>query len=102
MSQPHQYDGVESIMESLPDEIESALVDWKKKVIERKSLSATLYLKFKEQDRDRSATEIKALVESHPDWKRISEEEAIAEGKHSGLYEKLMTLKKITSQRTAY
>ncbi len=102
MSQPHPYDGIESIMESLPDAIETALVDWKKAVIERKSLSAILYLKFKEQDRARTATEIRALVESSPEWKAASLKEAVAEGHHSGLYEKLMTLKKIESKRAAF
>lgn len=89
-------------MEKLPEQIEEALVSYKRAVIERKSISASLYLRFKREDESRNSTEIKALVESHPDWIEASLKEAIAEGHHIGLYEKLMTLKKISNQRTAY
>jgi hypothetical protein len=93
---------IEKSLEELPDQIASALEWWRKATLDREKCEALLYLREKGLDKERSATEIKALV--HSDDLRYSRvlDEIKAEAEYNRLYESLMAAKKRADLRTAF
>lgn len=106
MSHPqpgHTYDeGIEHILEAFPDKVADALIEWRQSSLMREKEEALLYLNFKGQDTERSATEIKAMVNSSEGRYQAVLRELRAEGEYNRLYEKLLGAKKIASLRTAF
>lgn len=97
----NNYD-IESSLENLPDQIASFLEIWRTKTLDRETTEALLYLKFKGEDKERSATEIKALVHSDKGRYKVVLDELKAEAQYTRLLEKLLSAKKLASLRTAY
>ena len=92
----------EEALESLPDLVADALEDWRRATLMREKEEALLYLRFKGEDNERSATEIKALVHSSDSRYLACLDELKAESKYERLYERLMSKKKIADLRTAF
>jgi hypothetical protein len=93
---------LEHQLEVLPDLIADELIKWRTATLEREKMEALLYLRFKGEDKDRSATEIKALIHSNNDRYNFVLEEVKAEANYDRLYERLMGVKKLADLRTAY
>ena len=92
----------EAILLNFPDLVADALIKWREATLAREKTEALLYLSFKGQDTDRSATEIKAMINSSESRFKDVLTEIQAEGEYNRLYEKLLGAKKIASLRTAY
>lgn len=92
----------QEILDTYPDLVADAQMDWEKKTLEREKEEALLYLNYKGQDKERTATEIKALVNS--DKKRFDAvlAEIESKGNYTRLYETLLSAKKNASQRVAF
>lgn len=93
---------LESDLEQLPDLIAKALLDWRLMTLEREKCEALLYLKFKGEDQERSATEIRELVRSNEDRYKKVLSELKAEANYVRLYERLLASKKLCDLRTAF
>lgn len=93
---------LESDLETLPDIVADTLIHWRKQSLIREKFEALAYLKFKGEDKDRTATEIKALVNSDEDRYQAMLNEIVAEGEYTRVYEKLLSAKKLAGLRTAY
>lgn len=93
---------LEAQLESLPDEVASALEDWRRMSLEREKIEAMLYLRFKAEDRDRTTDEVKSLVKSSPERFGVCLQEIKAEAHYERLYERLMSAKKRADMRTAF
>lgn len=106
MSHPipgHHYDDdLEHALESLPDQIAAALHEWRLATLNRQKVEALLYAKFKGEDKERLATEIKHLI--HADGGRYEAvlEEVKAESNYTRLLEKHLSNKKRIGYRTAF
>ena len=102
-----QYDSVrnqdiEKQMEELPDLVASALERWRTTTLDREKCEALVYLKSKYEDKERSATEIKALVNSDEARYSCVLAELKAEAEYIRLLERLQSAKKVASLRTAF
>ena len=97
-----QNSQLEEALERGPDEVADALELWRTATLNREKTEAILYLRFKGEDKERSATEIKALV--HSDSLRYSDvlREIKAESGYERLYERLLANKKRADLRTAF
>lgn len=93
---------LETELESLPEEVATALVNWRTATLNREKIEALAYLRFKGEDKERSATEIRALVHADSDRYQAVLDELIAEGKYTKLYENLMSAKRLANLRTAF
>jgi hypothetical protein len=95
-------DEIEKALETLPDKVADMLIKWRTATLDRERIEALLYLKFKVCDGTRTATEIKAMVNSNGERYKANLDEAVAEAEYTRLYERLLSLKKNASLRTAY
>jgi hypothetical protein len=70
--------------------------------LEREKVEALLYVEFKGSEEKRTATDLKALIQS--DGKRYAAvlDEIKAEATYTRVYEKLMCVKKQAALRTAF
>lgn len=93
---------VEEALDKLPDEVATALSKWRIATLARETKEALLYCKYKGEDKERSATEIKALININQDRYNYVMEEIKAEAIYKQLEERLMAMKKRASLRTAY
>lgn len=86
----------------LPEEVAQAKFQWRKATADKKKLYAEMFLKFKAEDKEQSATEIKERIHGTQAWYDAEMVEATFEKIFDAKYESLMLLKKEMSQRTAY
>ena len=93
---------IEHDLESLPDKVADLLLLWRKASLEREKAEALLYLKFKGEDKELTATEIRAMVHSDDGRYIAMMEEIKAESLYTRYYEKLLSAKKLSSLRTAF
>lgn len=89
-------------LERLPDLVAKALETWRRLTLDRERTEALLYIEFKGQDKERSATEIKALINAAPLRYAACLEELKAEAEHTRVLEKLLCVKKEASFRTNF
>lgn len=92
---------IESDLETLPDEVATALFNWRVATLDREKAEALLYARFKAED-DRTAVEVKSLINASPERYEAVLKEITAESDHTRLLERLLAAKKLASLRTAY
>jgi len=97
-----QGENIEAVLESMPDVVASALQDWRIATLDREKVEALLYAATKAQDSDKSAAEIKAIINANPDRYQAVLNEIKAESQYVRLYERLLSAKKRASLRTAF
>ena len=106
MSDPrpgHHYDdSLEEQLEQLPDKIGELKLIWRSKTLEREKTDAILHAQFKGENPERTASDIKALINASKSHYDAVMEEIIAEAKYEQICEKHMANKKLASLRTAY
>lgn len=95
-------DDIEKDLEELPVKVSEALLSWRKASLEREKVQALLYLQFKMSPNKQTENEIKARVESSDERYGIALKEAEAEANYNYLYERLLSVKKISGLRTAF
>ncbi len=93
---------LESQLDSLPDEVASALEAWRTATLDRERKEALLYAQFKGEDKERSATEIKAMVHADDGRYKTVLAEIASEANYIRIYERLLSVKKRASLRTAF
>jgi len=99
----HSNNGdLENSLESLPEEVASALVAWRTASLEREKFEALIYLREKGQDQKKTAEEIKAIVRADESRYAYVLAEIKSEGRYNFLYEKLMSVKRLAGLRTAF
>lgn len=93
---------IEQSLDTLPDQVASALERWRISTLDREKCEALLYAQFKGEGKDRTATEIRSLI--HADERRYNAvlDEIKMEASYNRLYETLMACKKKADLRTAY
>lgn len=93
---------LENALEILPEQVSRALLNWRKATLDREKLEGLLYIRLKAENADRTATELKALINS--DQGRY--EAVLAEISFESVFklkeESLMAKKKEASLRTAF
>ncbi len=92
---------LEEELDKYPDLCAIALEKWRIATLDREKWEALLYARFKGEDKERTTTEIRALI--HSDEERYTRvlSEIKAEAEYTRFYEKLMGLKKIAQLRVA-
>lgn len=93
---------LEDSLSQLPDKVADALQKWRIATLEREKCEALLYMGFKGGQVDRTATEIKALINGSGERYSCVLDEIKAESEYVRLNEKLMAIKKEMSMRTAF
>lgn len=93
---------VEQGLNELPDQVAAALEAWKTKTLECEKCEALLYLEFRAINDGKTATDIKAMVNASEIRFQAVLSELQSEAAYTRLYEKLMSVKKLASLRTAY
>lgn len=103
MTSPGNLD-LEAALETLPDEVAKAQEQWHIFSLDREKMEALLYARFKGEDKDRSATdtEIKAMVHADGDRYQAVLAEIKAEANYIRVYERLLSVKKRASLRSAF
>lgn len=94
--------GVENDLETLPDEVATALLAWRRSTLEREKTEALIYLRLKGENPDRTVGELKALVDSHDVRYSVRLKEAEEESGYQRLYERLLAAKRLANLRTAF
>lgn len=79
-----------------------ALEKWRTGTLDREKTEALLYIQYKGEDKDRTATEIKALINSNMDRYQAVLSELKCEAMYERLYERLLSQKKLCDLRTAF
>ena len=92
---------LENDLETLPDEVATALQLWRISTLDRERTEAILHARFKAEE-ERTATEVKALINASPERYQAVLNEIKAESEYTRLYERLMGAKKLASLRTAF
>jgi len=95
-------DDLEKSLSELPDKVADNLLKWRKATLEREKEEALLYIGFKGIDTKRTATEIKALINSSDSRYQSVMKEIMAEAEYNRLNEKLLAAKKSATLRTAF
>lgn len=85
-----------------PDLVAKALLDWRKATLDRERVEATLYGRFKAEDSERSATEIKYLIHNSQERYQAVLMEISCESVYNAKNETLLAAKKLASLRTAF
>ena len=98
----HHNAGIEQSLDELPEQVADALQAWRLASLEREKLEALLYLKFKAGEGKRTSDEIKAMVRSDGERYAASLTELKAEVQYQRLYERLLSVKRLASLRTAF
>lgn len=93
---------IEKDLNELPDLVSDTLQIWRIATLDREKTEALLYVKIRGEDDKRTATEIKALIQSDEKRYQMVLEEIKAECEYTRLYEKLMSTKRISGLRTAF
>lgn len=93
---------LEVIFETYPELVAEAKEQWQKATLDREIVESALYMKFKHLDLDRSATELKHLVNADPLRRDAVLVENSFERQYNAKYETLLCAKKDASLRTAY
>jgi len=105
MSHPipaHHYDeNLEMALENLPDLIADSLEKWRTATLDREKTEALLHARFKGEDPDRKANDIKCLINTSDERYQACLKEIKAEAEYQRRYEKLMGIKRLVSLRTA-
>ncbi len=97
-----QNSGLEEDLDKLPDLVANALEAWRKASLEREKIEALAYLRFKSGDTKRTSDEIKALVRKDGERYAACLVEIQAEVNYQRLLERLYSVKKLASLRTAF
>lgn len=92
---------LEEELESLPDQVAAFLEVWRLKTLEREKTEALLYVQFKGEDKERSATEIRALINASEGRYRAVLDELKSEAQYQKVYERLMAKKLVARLRVA-
>lgn len=92
---------IEAVLESGPEETAQALLNWRKSTLEREKIEAELYIEFKSGG-DRTATEIRALINKSQRRYEAVLEEITFESVYNAKNETLLSAKKLASLRTAF
>lgn len=92
---------LEGQLDALPDQVAAFLETWRKMTLERERCEALLYARFKGEDKDRSATEIKEMIKADASRYQAVLNEIKAEAQYIKVYETLMSIKKKASLRVA-
>lgn len=93
---------LEEALEKLPEEVARALLNFRKATLDRERLEANLYLTFKSQGPDLTATEIKAKVNASQERYEAVLAEIAFESVYTAKEQTLMAKKKEASLRTAF
>lgn len=101
MTSPGNVD-LEALLDILPDQVADALEAWRVATLDRERCEALLYAALKGADDGKTATEIKASINSDPARYSAVLEEIKAESNYTRLYEKLLSAKRRASLRTAF
>lgn len=97
-----QNQHLEEQLETLPEIVGQALLQWRKSTLDRERLEASLYLKFKVEYPNSTATEIRAMVNANDERYSAVLTEASFESQYTIKLETLMAAKKLSSLRTAF
>jgi secreted Zn-dependent insulinase-like peptidase len=93
---------IDNALETLPDLVAEELMKWRIATLEREKVEALLYARFKGEDKERTATEIKALIHANGMRYAAVLEEIKSEAGYERIYEKLMSSKKRADLRNAF
>jgi hypothetical protein len=94
--------GIEKTLEDFPDIVAQALLRWRKSTLDREKVEAMLYLKFKAESGDRTATELRALINNSDERYEAVLQEISFESVYNAKNETLLAAKKLASLRTAF
>ena len=93
---------LEQALESLPEEVSKALLNWRKATLDREKLEASIYLQYKAENEKATATDLKHMVNKS----NARYEHVLAEISFESVFklkeETLMARKKEASLRTAF
>lgn len=90
---------LEEILDTLPDKIADALLEWRRSSLNREKFEALLYASIKGKDDGKTASEIKAMINADQGRYDMVLAEIKAEAEYNRLYERLMCQKKIAQLR---
>ena len=93
---------IEQDLQELPEKVADALQAWRMATLDREKCEGLLYSLYKGEDKERTATEIRALVHASDARYSCILAEIKAEANYERLYESLMCAKKKADLRTAY
>jgi len=99
---PSNNSDLETQLGELPDRVAQALLNWRKKTLDKERTEGLLFLRFKGEDKGRTSDEVKAMVRSNDERYQAVLEEIKAESEYQSLYEHLMAAKRLSGLRTAY
>ena len=88
-------------LETGPEKVRKALLDWRRASLDREQKEALLYLEFRGEDKERTASDIKALVNRDGERYKAKLNEAVCESEYEKVYESLMCAKKMADLRVA-
>lgn len=93
---------LEEALEKLPEIVSQCLLNWRKATLDRERIEATLYLVFRGDNPERTATELKALINKSDERYEAVLAEISFESIYNAKNETLLAAKKLASLRTAF
>lgn len=95
---------INDMMVELPDKVAEAEVEFKRIRLERERIEALAYFRLKAELAHEKVTEkwLENKVRVDDEVHQAKLDEIVSEGEYNRLYEKLMSIKKVASLRTAY
>jgi hypothetical protein len=93
---------IEASLQELPDVVAKCLLNWRKATLDRERLEATLYLNFKAEWENLTATELKAKVNASQERYEACLSEVSMESIYQAKNETLLSMKKLAGLRTAF
>lgn len=96
------HNDLEEQLDKLPELVSAALMEWRIATLDREKCEALLYAATRGQDDKMPATEVRARIQSNPNRYEAVLKEIKAEANYQLLYERLLSVKKRASLRTAF
>lgn len=89
-------------LSNLPEIVSQCLLNWRKATLDRERVEAKLYLQFKAEGAEKTATELKAMINDSDERYQAVLTEISFESVYNAKNEGLLAAKKLASLRTAY
>lgn len=93
---------IETILDNYPEAVAKAKAQWQKAGLDREKVEAGLFIRYRLENPQSTATEIKALINNSNDRYEAVLQEISFEMAYNALYETLMAAKVDAKLRTAY
>lgn len=93
---------LDEALNNLPDDVADALEKWRTATLEREKVEALLYISCRGRSDKITISEIKSIINSDERRYAAVLEEIKAEATYTRLYERLLSMKKRASLRTAF